>query len=1150
MTNPRSPLSVLASLLLALAGPAAPVIAQANPAEADAKKDDAAKVGEKKDEKDKKDEKKWDVDAPPGETMTQTIDTDEGTWISVDVSPDGKTIAFDLLGDIYTMPISGGDARPLTSGISWDMQPRFSPDGKRLAFTSDRLGKDGKNGDNIWVIDLAEGAKPRQITAEPFRLVTGPAWSPDGQSIVARKHFTSRRSLGAGEMWLYHIGGVASSAASGVQLTEKPTEQKDVNEPVFSPDGKYLYYSEDASPGQTFEYNKDSNGQIYVIYRLNIGTGEKERYITGAGGACRPTPSPDGKSIAFVRRIGPKTGLHVFDIASGAITPLYDALTGDQQEAWAIHGVYPAFAWTPDSRGIVFYAKGKVRRIDVETRRSEVIPFRVRDTRTVVKQARPTIDPAPSEFDVRMLRWTVVTPKGDKAIYQALGYLYIKDLPNGEPRRLTTQTDHFEFYPSISRDGKHVVYTTWNDDTLGSVRVASIGGGDGWVVTPEPGHYISPVISPDGARIVYQKVGGGFLTSPLWSRDQGVYLAPFKGGAKPELITRNGSSPQFGAASDVVYVTREASDKDADNAALVSIPLAGEEKGKERSLYTSEWATDYVLSPDGRWLAFVERFNVYVAPFVPTAKAIKIGPKASVLPVARASKEAGENVQFSGDSSRLLWSLGPTLYTRDLKDCFSFLEGAPERLPEPTAEGVNIGFKTRHDAPSGSVAIVGGKVVTMKGDQVINDGVVVIESNRIRSVGPRASTQIPAGAYVLDVKGQTVLPGYFDGHAHGGQAANGLTPQRGWPAYIRLAMGVTSIHDPSHDTGSIFANSEMIKAGVVRGPRTFSTGTILYGAAGNFKAEIDSLDDAKFHLRRMQAVGAFSVKSYNQPRRDQRQQVITAARELGMIVVPEGGSTFQHNLNMIVDGHNNIEHTFQVETVYKDVTDLWRGTNVGYTPTLGVGYGGLTGEYYWYEQDDLWKHPRLSAYMPPQFLNPRSKRRQKTPLEDYYHFKIATITKQAIDLGTTVTAGGHGQLPGIDTHWEMWMFVQGGMTPFESLRSGTLHAARQFGMEASLGSIEPGKLADIVVIQPGKDPLANIRDTEFVQYTIANGRVFDAASMNSLAPEKAERRAWFWTRPGADISVKPGAWASCHGCGARTPASWADDAGEAAHAHE
>ncbi len=248
----------------------------------------------------------WDIENPPGPTHSQAIDVTEGTWISLDVSPDGSEIVFDLLGDLYRMPIDGADGtdglypEKLTEGMAWDMQPRYSPDGKTIAFTSDRTGKGKLAGDNIWLIELEDGALS-QVTDEPYQLLNGPAWSPDGNYVVARKHFTSRRSLGAGEMWLYHRSGVDGNAQGGVQLTKKPTEQKDVNEPVFSPDGKYLYYSEDVSPGTEFEYSKDPHKQIYAIKRIELATDETESYITGPGGPVdpplhqmeRPSPSSD-----------------------------------------------------------------------------------------------------------------------------------------------------------------------------------------------------------------------------------------------------------------------------------------------------------------------------------------------------------------------------------------------------------------------------------------------------------------------------------------------------------------------------------------------------------------------------------------------------------------------------------------------------------------------------------------------------------------------------------------------------------------------------------------------------------------------------------------------------------------------------------------
>ena len=1085
---------------------------------ADGKPADEDTEGKIKEEK----EAKWSVEKPSGRLSQQQIDVSEGTWVSVDVHPSGKEIVFDLLGDLYVMPISGADGtvdedgakrfpEKLTSGIAWDFQPRFSHDGKWIAFTSDRDGKDGKSGDNIWIIER-NTKELRQVTNESFRLLNGPAWSSDDQYIVARKHFTSRRSAGAGEMWMYHRDAASLDAMAGVQLTKRPNDQKDVNEPVFSPDGKYLYYSQDTTPGSTFEYDKDSNGEIYTIKRLDLEEGKTEPCITGPGGACRPTPSPDGKLIAFVRRIGAKTGLHLFDTESGAVRLVYDRLERDMQEAWAIHGVYPAFAWMPDGRSIVLWAKGKIRRIRISDGSEAIIPFRIKDERQVAEAVRFPIEVAPDEFDVKMLRWVSVSPDGQRVAFQALGKVYIRNLPDGEPRRLTDRSNEFEFCPSWSRDGKSIVYTTWNDQTLGSIRIASVDDRQqNRQVTVRPGHYVDPVISPDGKTIVFEKTGGGRLRSPLYSHDQGVYRISVNGG-QPVRVSRGGSRPQFGADSDRVFLQRTKSDKDADNRKLYSVDLNGHE---EREHFSSQWATDYRVSPDGQRIAFVERFNVYLAPFVKTGTPVNIGPKFKGLPVTKLSVDAGDWIHFSGDSQKLHWSLGPDLFTSQISEAV-VLRSEDEKRPEAVAK--NIGFKAKHAKPNGSFALVGGRVVTMGPAGVIENGVVVVQGNRIKAVGARGNVKIPAGARVVNIDGQVVLPGFVDTHAHGAQATSGITPQRNWVDFARLSFGVTTVHDPSNNTQAIFSASELTKAGLIIAPRTFSTGTILYGAAGSFKAEVESLDDALFHLKRMKAVGAFSVKSYNQPRRDQRQKVLAAARELEMMVVPEGGSTFMHNMTMIVDGHTGIEHTLPVQTAYNDVMDLWRGTQVGYTPTLSVAYGGISGEQFWYEHDDLWKHDRLKTFIPPHILNPRSRRREKNPPEDYNHIRVAEIARQVIDDGGLVQAGGHGQLNGICTHWEMWSFVQGGMTPMQALECGTLNGAKYVGLDRDLGSIEAGKLADILVMAADADPTVRIRDSERVDLTIANGVIFKAKTMAELNSEHSP--GFFWKHAGNGISYQ------------------------------
>lgn len=1075
----------------------------------------------------------WNVDEMKGDTFEQRIQTDEGTWVSLDVSPDGTTIAFDLLGDLYTMPITGGQPTRVTSGPAWDMQPRFSPDGSRIAFTSDRTGKGDKGGDNIWVID-ADGENPVQITAEDFRLLNNPNWHPSGEYIIARKHFTSRRSLGAGEMWLYHASGVEGGHTGGLQLTEKPTEQKDVNEPVYSPDGKYLYYSEDVSPGGNFEYNKDSNRQIYVVNRLDVETGESERYITGPGGAVRPQPSPDGKLIAFVRRHDGRSALHLYNTETGAVQRVYDEMERDHQEAWAIHGVYPGYAWEPDGKGIVFYAKGKIRRLDLETGSSQVIPFAINDTRTVTRAVRFEQEVAPEEFDVKMLRWVTASPDGTRVVFNALGHLYLTN-SGGTPERLTDQNEHFEMYPAFSPDGRELAYTTWDDQDLGTIRVRNLSTGTERTITTAPGHYIAPSFSPDGKHIVAQKISGGWLRTSLYSNEPGIYLYPSAGG-EGERIVRSGSTPHFGADPERVYFTRTSSEPNADNRKLLSVDLSGNE---EREHFTSTWATEFRVSPDGGHVAFIERFNVYLAPFLKTGKSISVGPGTKAFPLTKVSSEAGENVHFSNRGRSLTWSLGPTMYSVDLAEAIASFNGSSDEDAEIEPVATNLGFTHRHDNHVATIAITNARLVTMNGDEVIEPGTIVFTGNRIVAVGPSDEVEVPAVAEVIDATGHTVMPGFIDTHAHGAQGTSGIIPQQNWVDHARLGFGVTAVHDPSNDTETIFAASELAKAGLITAPRTYSTGTILYGATGSFKAEIDSLEDALFHLRRMKAVGAFSVKSYNQPRRDQRQMVLEAARELEMMVVPEGGSTHMHNMTMIVDGHTSIEHTLPVETIYKDIEDLWRDTNVGYTPTLSVAYGGLSGEYYWYDVDEVWKNDRVNSFVPPHVVHPRSRRRETAPKEDYNHIKVAGITKKVIDLGGIVCAGGHGQLNGLCTHWEMWSFVQGGMTPFEALRSGTLHGAMYIGMDHELGTLEPGKLADIIVFEKGADPLANIRDSQHIRYTIANGRVYDAMTMDQVLPVKKQAEPFFWESDDFSMSIMPFAIQGCAGCGYPTAMGWA-----------
>jgi imidazolonepropionase-like amidohydrolase/Tol biopolymer transport system component len=1055
------------------------------------------------DGKPKVDEKKWDVNKPPGEPAHVQLDTTTGTWMSLDVSPDGRTLVFDLLGDLYTLPIEGGEARALTSGMAWDMQPRFSPDGRTIAFVSDAGG-----GDNIWTIH-ADGSGAKQISFEKQRLTNNPVWHPRGEYIAARKHYAGTRSLGSGEIWLYHAANAKD--AEGIQLNEKPNWQKDLGEPAFSPDGRYLYWSQDTTPGTTFEYNKNSRTQIYQIFRRDLIDGKTRALVGGPGGAIRPTPSPDGRWLAFIRRNEGKSALHLLDLRTGQIRLVHRDMERDMQEAWAVYGAYPGIAWLPDSTEMVFWAQGRIWRKNVlatgaVATAAREIPFRVRHTREVRKAQRVPVAVAPDRFDVKQLRWVNVSPRGDRVVYSALGYLYVRALPSGEPRRLTAQHSHFEYFPRFAPDGERIVYTTWNDEGLGSVRVFDLKSAKDTVLTREPGKYLSPVLSHDGKRLAYVKARGGFLLSPRFALDTGVYVADLDGKSAPQRVTDDGSAPQFGP-DGALYLTRQVTTGETEwSMQLVRIELPAL---KESVIAKGDFTTDFAISPDGQWLAFRERFHAHVTPLPLTGKTFNIGPEMKTLPVARLSVNAGENLHWSGDSRALHFSLGDELFTRPLKEVFGFVEGAPKDLPKNAENGIRIGFTQSAAKPSGIWVLSGAKLVTMRGDEVIEQGRVVVRDNRIAAVGKVSDVPVPAGAREIDLEGRTIVPGLVDVHWHGAMGEHGIVPQQSWINLASLAFGVTTLHDPSNDTNTIHTHAEMQRAGRVLGPRIFSTGTILYGAKGNFAAPTNSFEDALTHLKRMKAAGAISVKSYNQPRRDQRQQILEAGRQTGMLVVPEGASLFQWNMNMIVDGHTGVEHAIPVAHAYDDVKQLWSQTAVGYTPTLNVGYGGLDGEHYWYDKTEVWKHALLTRYVPRAPLEARAVRRPAAPEGDYNILTVARTATALQRAGVNVNIGAHGQREGLGAHWEIWMLAKGGMTPLEAIRSATLNGAKYLGMERDIGSIEAGKLADLVVIDA--DVTADVFKSDRVTHVMLNGRLYDAATLDEVGTRERRKPLYFQT---------------------------------------
>ena len=1039
--------------------------------------------------------KKWDVNNPHKDWSYKTfnLNTDEGTWMNLDISPDGKTIVFDMLGDIYTMPVTGGKAKALRTGLAFEVQPRYSPDGTYISFTSDAGG-----GNNIWVM-TADGQNAKAITKEKYRLLNNAVWTPDGKSLVARKHYTSERSVGAGEMWQYPLVGSA-----GLQITKRKNDQQDVNDPSISPDGRYLYYAEDMYPGGFFQYNKDPNSQIYVIKQYDFTTGKTKTITGGPGGAARPIISRDGKNLAFVKRIREQTVLYIHDLATGEEKPIFFDLDKDQQEAWAVFGVYPYFSWMPNNKDLVFWTAGKIHSINIDSKVIKNIPFEIDTSIKLTETHQVKREAFTENFSSKMIKDVKTSPNGNTIIFTSLGHIYKKTLPNGIPTRISNLSD-FEADPSFSPDGKSVLFVTWNDENLGAIYSIKLDGSGLKKLTKQKGIYRTPIYDGSGSKIAYRKESGNGDQGFDFTKMTGIYTMNYTG-SYPKRISESGEFPQFSEDNKRVFFQTGGAFFGNLTKKLKSVDLSGND---EKSHFTSKLANRIVPSPDNKWVAIIHLHKVYIAPFIQNGQEINLDIKTKSFHIESLSEEAGIDIHWGSSNKKVHWTLGGEYFTKNLidntKDPF-----AKTNLDSSKATSSSINLTVKSDVPEGIIAFTNARLIIMNGNKVIEEGTIIINQNKIDTIGTSEKIAIPEGAKVYDMKGKTIMPGIVDVHAHVGAFRNGLSTQKHWQFYANLAFGVTTSHDPSVHTKAAFTLEELQKSGQTVGPRLFSTGFILYGAEGDFKAVVNNLEDARFAIERTKAFGAKSVKSYNQPRREQRQQIMQAAKELGVNVVPEGGSNFYSNMSMIFDGHTGIEHNIPVNPVYKDVLSLWSNSKTGYTPTLIVNYGGMNGEMFFYEESNVWENQTLLKYTPRYVIDTRSRHRIKIPRKEYENGHILT-SKTVTDLskmGVKVNLGAHGQLQGLGAHWELWMLHQGGMSNLEALKAATINGAEYIGIGDELGTLEVGKLADLIILD--KNPLENIRHSNTVTHTMINGRLYDVTTMNEIGNYNTPRTKFYW----------------------------------------
>ena len=999
--------------------------------------------------------------------------TEEGTWMALDVSPDGETINFELLGDIYSLPIQGGTAKPLINGNAFQSQPRFSPDGKNIVFISDESGAD-----NVWISDL-DGKNARQITEFNQELMLSPEWSRDGKAILTtvitdgfqRTANLYRFDLSTNQKTLL----VKNTNGRSSRLVSSPAPGPYMGSIHPKKEG---FYFTSITPRA---YNAREGATSEIKY-YNPTTQLTEKVLVDKGNAMKPHVSKDGKWLVYGATSGGKTGLRLRDLNNSKEKWLIFPFVANELDARATRDVLPNYAFTPDDQSIIVNHAGKIHRINLLDGKDTIIPFKAKVEMMVHKPLHfeHNVDNGPVKS--RFIQDPVLAVNGALA-FSAMGKIYIKHSREDNPVSISSEND-WASYPTWSHDGAFLVYCTWNESG-GHIWKYNLKSKSTQQITKNSAFYATPVLSDDNRHLLAYRTSEGIKRK--------TQFIPFPDEAEfVEINLTNGELNNFGLTGGFLY-PQYAGDGKGILATSGFLGVMYQQLGSPRKIIAKSPipAKEMKINKGGTKLLFLTNggtlHQVDISLDSSFARLQKPITFNAIKEGQLLATDRPETYSWSSDGLTALWTTGATIHLK---------EGELHQK-----ENISITFP--RFKPKGTLVLRGATCISMKGDEIIQKSEIVIKNNRITDVGALGTIRIPVGAEIIDLSGKIIMPGIIDVHAHF-KFIPGVIQAISPAMYANLAYGTTTIRDPQA-IPEIFLYSDLVAAGLTDGPRIYSTGPGLF-----IIDQLNSYEKIKSRLEIYKnRYKTNYIKSYLVGNRKQRQWMIQASKELQLMPVTEGGADTKQDITHVLDGFTSNEHSLPNANIYKDVVQLFAQSNIQYTPTLLVSFGGPLPLFQFFAKENPFSNSKLRRFFPKDLLYNNTATRLLYFREEDYHVKdLSRGVNKIMTAGGNIALGGHGDMQGIQNHWEMWLLASGGMSPHNVLKVATINGAKALGLAGDLGSIEKGKLADLIILD--KNPLVDIKNSTSIIYVMKNGVLYSGETLDKVHPVKEAIKKPWW----------------------------------------